>query len=451
MATSRKPGPVGGEGMVENIDEGTLVRAASPTPGPMGVKPKGPVVAAHPKPKRQRSHGGLPTLRIGTQGKDVRWLQVLLNQRGTTQPELKVDGYFGPMTLTAVVNFQRSVALIPDGVVGKQTWLKVVTPGVRPPKPLTVRVSAPETVVDWPLSRRFEEVLRLSPNHMVPELAVQFRALLAPENLGIIAGTLAVWAVAHAFGAGEAVDAVLLALGVIFIGVGVFTAGEDIGECLMITLHAEKPQDLDKAADYLAQAIAILGVVAFFSLVAKVGAKFGRAAGAAEKEAAGAAAKPELRSPKPSIVEESPEPSSPAGGSVAAEVEGGTFRGVKLRVRPGASDKVAVIGRSMGKVVEPYAEGPGAKYQVETFSGDQISPSAQMEWKNLKSKYAPDPIPEDVARDSQMFQENQAWAQKLKDEGYTVIDADNPDGQAASPFYEMEKQILFGDTPAGVK
>jgi hypothetical protein len=42
-----------------------------------------------------------------------------------------------------------------------------------------------------------------------------------------------------------------------------------------------------------------------------------------------------------------------------------------------------------------------------------------------------------------MFRENQAWAQKLADEGYTVVDIGNPTHQGLSPFYEMEKGILF--------
>ena len=50
-----------------------------------------------------------------------------------------------------------------------------------------------------------------------------------------------------------------------------------------------------------------------------------------------------------------------------------------------------------------------------------------------------------------MFQENQAWAQKLADQGYTVVDVGDPGGEGASDFYDMEKQILFGDPPAGAK
>jgi len=42
-----------------------------------------------------------------------------------------------------------------------------------------------------------------------------------------------------------------------------------------------------------------------------------------------------------------------------------------------------------------------------------------------------------------LFRENQAWAQKLADQGYTVVDIGNPTPQGLSQFYEMEKGMLF--------
>jgi hypothetical protein len=106
----------------------------------------------------------------------------------------------------------------------------------------------------------------------------------------------------------------------------------------------------------------------------------------------------------------------------------------------------------MANAVAPYTEGLQKQADVETFSGDKISPEAQLEWKNLKKQHAPDPIPEDAVKKSQMFKENQAWANKLADQGYTVVDVDNPTNEKASPFYDMEKQVLFGDgSAAGAK
>jgi hypothetical protein len=138
---------------------------------------------------------------------------------------------------------------------------------------------------------------------------------------------------------------------------------------------------------------------------------------------------------------------------VASKLRTSEFNGVKAeRVLPGKIDKVAVIGRSMAKAVLPYAEGLRGKYDVETFGGDKISPAAQAEWENLKKQYAPAYIPDEAVVKSLLFQENQAWATKLRDQGYRVVDVGNPNNERPSPFYEMEKRILFGGgSTAGAK
>ena len=148
-----------------------------------------------------------------------------------------------------------------------------------------VSITAPKLT----LKQRFIEMLKLVPNHMAPELAAQFRSMLTPSSMAMIAATFTALAVSQAFGIGEVVDLILLVVGAFFVGMAVFTAAEDIVECVKTTVKAKTPADLDRAADYLAQAIAILGVVAFFALIAKIGEKFGGAASAKEEGSAGAA------------------------------------------------------------------------------------------------------------------------------------------------------------------
>jgi hypothetical protein len=77
------------------------------------------------------------------------------------------------------------------------------------------------------------------------------------------------------------------------------------------------------------------------------------------------------------------------------------------------------------------------------FAGDQISSVAKDDWTNLLNDYAPNPVPDGEIRKSLLFRENQAWAQKLADQGFTVVDIGNPTQRGVSPFYEMEKGILF--------
>jgi hypothetical protein len=162
---------------------------------------------------------------------------------------------------------------------------------------------------------------------------------------------------------------------------------------------------------------------------------------------AAAAEKPmtpsQARGPQPPV-SEPPPPKAPPPKSTAAALVGSEFNGVKaVRVRPGSDTKVAVVGRNM-EAVEKYAEGLKSKgIEPELFAGNKISPAANADWAQLKKTYAPDRIPDDIVRQSQMFRENQAWAQKLADQGYTVVDIGNPTQQGLSPFYEMEKAILF--------
>lgn len=61
---------------------------------------------------------GLPTLRRGSRGEEVKIVQRKLR--------LTPDGAFGPATEAAVKAFQSSAGLTPDGVVGPQTWAVMV-------------------------------------------------------------------------------------------------------------------------------------------------------------------------------------------------------------------------------------------------------------------------------------------------------------------------------------
>ena len=55
-----------------------------------------------------------PTIRLGSRGADVRYLQ--------TKLRLTADGIFGANTRKAVIAFQKSKGLTADGVVGARTW-----------------------------------------------------------------------------------------------------------------------------------------------------------------------------------------------------------------------------------------------------------------------------------------------------------------------------------------
>ena len=64
-------------------------------------------------------------LRLGDENDKVATLQYFLSvisEFYDTVPSVPITGYFGELTQDAVVAFQRQAGLVPDGVVGRQTW-----------------------------------------------------------------------------------------------------------------------------------------------------------------------------------------------------------------------------------------------------------------------------------------------------------------------------------------
>lgn len=75
-----------------------------------------------------------PTLRFGSQGQAVKELQMLLTNQGFNPGP--IDGIFGSRTQAAVISFQASKGLSPDGIVGPKTWAALgvsCTPGTSCP------------------------------------------------------------------------------------------------------------------------------------------------------------------------------------------------------------------------------------------------------------------------------------------------------------------------------
>jgi peptidoglycan hydrolase-like protein with peptidoglycan-binding domain len=62
-------------------------------------------------------------LRLWSRGPDVEFVQRALTGAGYNVGPL--DGIYGPMTMQAVIDFQIDNNLIPDGIVGPQTWAAI--------------------------------------------------------------------------------------------------------------------------------------------------------------------------------------------------------------------------------------------------------------------------------------------------------------------------------------
>lgn len=64
-----------------------------------------------------------PILAMGSIGPEVEMLQRILFSIGYNPGP--IDGIFGPLTRSAVVRFQLDNGLVPDGIVGPNTWAAI--------------------------------------------------------------------------------------------------------------------------------------------------------------------------------------------------------------------------------------------------------------------------------------------------------------------------------------
>lgn len=118
-----------------------------------------------------------------------------------------------------------------------------------------------------PLETRLEEVFRRTLPKLGPEARSQLEAIISPASLAIVAGVMVAWVVSHAFGIGEVIDILVVALGVVAVGWAVFTGLDHLYDFAVGTYRARDSRDLDVAADNLAKAIGILGIQAVLALL----------------------------------------------------------------------------------------------------------------------------------------------------------------------------------------
>lgn len=69
---------------------------------------------------------GLPLLRFGDKGECVRSAQLLLIGRGYSCGRCGADGEIGQNTYNAIIAFQRACGLQQDGIIGAQTWARLI-------------------------------------------------------------------------------------------------------------------------------------------------------------------------------------------------------------------------------------------------------------------------------------------------------------------------------------
>jgi hypothetical protein len=124
-------------------------------------------------------------------------------------------------------------------------------------------------VSGYSTAERLGEVLKRALPLLGPEARREVEKLLDPETLWVVAGVLTAWIVSHALGIGEIVDAIILGLGVLAIGLSVFEGIDALYMFGKLAIDAKSFQDLDDSAKYFARAVSILGVQAVLAVLFK--------------------------------------------------------------------------------------------------------------------------------------------------------------------------------------
>jgi len=123
-------------------------------------------------------------------------------------------------------------------------------------------------IAAWSFEKKLEETLKRTIPKVGPEAGKQLLALLSPESLAITAGVLTAWVVSHFFAVGEVIDTILAALGVLSIGLAIFSGMDHLYDFGATAYGAQTEADLERAATHLAEAIAILGITAVLAWLA---------------------------------------------------------------------------------------------------------------------------------------------------------------------------------------
>lgn len=107
---------------------------------------------------------------------------------------------------------------------------------------------------------KIADAIRRSLPMLPAEARQQVQAMLSPEALAIVAGTLIVWAGSHIVGVGQIVDIVLLVAGFAVLGASVFSGAQELYDFASTAVSARTGTDLDRAAHHFARAVSILGI-----------------------------------------------------------------------------------------------------------------------------------------------------------------------------------------------
>ncbi len=144
------------------------------------------------------------------------------------------------------------------------------------------------------------EAIVRSKRYLPAALAGQLDAFMTPENLEILAGTIAIWAGSHFFGVGEIADVALLLVGAFTIGWSITQVAGHLVDFGTGVVRARSDQDIDRAAASFASAVVAAGVTVVFAILLR--------RSAAKLQARGPCLSQAIRPREPGLLEVEPEP-----------------------------------------------------------------------------------------------------------------------------------------------
>jgi hypothetical protein len=109
-------------------------------------------------------------------------------------------------------------------------------------------------------NEKIGEAIRRSLPFLAPEVRREIEKLLDPKALAIVGGVLGAWLLAHFFGVGEIVDAIVVGAGIVAIGIAVFDGIDELYHFASESISATSDRELDQAGLHFSKAVAILGV-----------------------------------------------------------------------------------------------------------------------------------------------------------------------------------------------
>ena len=129
------------------------------------------------------------------------------------------------------------------------------------------QLSLQKPVAQMSTQEKVEAAIRLSLPLMPAEARAQLQALISPQSLAIITGTLILWAGSHFFGVGEIVDVIGLLVGFTLLGASVLEGGRSLYDFANGVVGARTEDDLKRAAQAFAHAVNVLGISAISAVL----------------------------------------------------------------------------------------------------------------------------------------------------------------------------------------